>query len=161
MKKIMIVPAIAILAAISFMLYADAPSLGDGSVVYESKTDTAISTIDTVGTTTSQTLVTTRNMGERGWNYYLVNKTITGDNAANAELIIKILVYNTSGTLLSTHVIDTIIAAATQTFVLPFHTRCGGGANYTITLTGGGSNGAEVITNGFQIIKYRPVGWFK
>jgi hypothetical protein len=161
MKKILLVPALAILAAVSFMLYADAPSLGSGDVVYESRTDTAISTIDTVGTTTSQTIVTTRNLGERGWNYYLVNKTITGTNAANAELIIKILVYNTSGTLLSTHVIDTIVASTSQTFVLPFHTRCGGGANYTVTITGGGANGAEVITNGFQIIKYRPVGWFK
>lgn len=161
MKKIFVLPTLAILAAVSFMLYADAPSLGDGSVVFESRTDTSITTVDTVGTTTSQTLVTTRNMGERGWNYYLVNKTITGTNAANAELIISVLVYNSSGTLLSTHVIDTIVAAASQTFVLPFHTRCGGGATYTITLTGGAANGAEVITNGFQIIKYRPVGWFK
>lgn len=161
MKKILAVFSVMAVIGLAFVAYSDAPSLGSGDVVYESETDTAISTIDTVGTTTSQTLVTTRNMGKRGWNYYLVNKTITGTNAANAELIIKILVYNTSGTLLSTHVIDTIVAAASQTFVLPFHTRCGGGATYTITLTGGGANGAEVITNGFQIVKYRPVGWFK
>ena len=161
MKKILSVFSVLAVIGLAFFIYADAPSLGSGDVVYESRTDTSITTIDTVGTTTSQTIVTTRNLGERGWNYYLVNKTITGTNAANAELIIKILVYNTSGTLLSTHVIDTIVASTSQTFVLPFHTRCGGGANYTVTITGGGANGAEVITNGFQIIKYRPVGWFK
>jgi hypothetical protein len=152
MKKIFAI----IFAVCAMAVMADPPALQWGDYQLESKTDTSITTIDTVGLTTSQTLTSTRRLKEsdRGWNYVLVNKTITGANAANTELIIKILVYNSSGTLLATHVIDTIVGAASQTFHLPFHTRCIGD-NYSITLTGGGANGAEVITNGFQINMFR------
>lgn len=149
----------AAIIAISAMLavsYADPPTLQWGAYQLESKHDTVITTIDTVGTTTSQTLTSTRALKGRneGWNYVLVNKTITGANAANTELLVKVLCYNSSGTLLSTHLIDTIVGASSQTIFLPFHSRLVGD-NFSITLTGGAANGAEIITNGFQLNMFR------
>jgi hypothetical protein len=160
MNKLQIILAAVAFAAIGILLYADPPAITDVAS-FESRIDTVITTCDTVGTTTSQTLFSTRKIKNmRGYNYALVNKTITGTNAANAELIISVLCYNSSGTLLATHVIDTIEAAASQTFRIPFHYQCVGD-NYTIMLTGGAANGAEVITNGFTLFGYRTFDWNK
>jgi hypothetical protein len=156
MKKILI--AVFALLAFAGVSFADAPSLPDGATAYESEIDTNSTATVACNTTSAITIFSHRKMGQRGWNYVLVNKAITGVNAANAELIINILVYNSSGTLLSTHLIDTIVAASCQSFVLPFHKKCVG-YDYSITLTGGSGNGAAVNTTGFQVIKFRPTNW--
>lgn len=157
MKKIF---GFLLIAVCAVSVFSDPPAYTD-NVSFEAAIDSAITTCDTVGTTTSQTLMSSWSITqEKGWNYYLSSNTITGANAANAELIIKILAYKNTGTLLGTWVIDTIVGAAAQAFRLPFRYQIMGDY-FTLSLTGGAANGAEVITNGFNIVRYRPVNWNK
>lgn len=158
MKKIF---SLLFLSAIVSMVYAAHPAASD-NYVYDAKFDTVVTTIDTVGTTTTQDVVVKRRLPkERGWNYYIINKTITGANAANTELIVSVLCYNAAGTLLSTVVLDTIVGASSQAIILPINVGLVGD-RFTVKLTGGAANGAAVYTQGFQIVMYRPVqSWNK
>jgi hypothetical protein len=158
MKKIF---SLLFLSAIASIVYAAHPAASDNSV-YDAKFDTVVTTIDSVGTTTTQNIVVKRRLPkERGWNYYLINKTITGANASNTELIVSVLCYNAAGTLLSTVVIDTIVGAASQSIILPINVGLVGD-RFTVMLTGGGANGAAIYTQGFQLVMYRPIeSWNK
>ena len=153
MKKIL---AFLFFSAIVSAVFAAHPAASDNTV-YDAKFDTVVTTIDTVGTTTTQDVVVKRRLPkERGWNYYLINKTITGANAGNTELIVSVLCYNAAGTLLSTVVIDTIVGAASQSIILPINVGLVGD-RFTVKLTGGGANGAAIYTQGFQLVMYRPI----
>jgi hypothetical protein len=143
-------------SAIVSGVYAAHPAASD-YYVYDAKFDTTVTTIDTVGTTTTQNVVVKKRLPkERGWNYYLINNTITGANAANTELIVSVLCYNAAGTLLSTVVLDTIVGASSQSIILPINVGLVGD-RFTVKLTGGAANGSAVYTQGFQLVMYRPI----
>lgn len=154
MKKIFATLLVLVAAAASF---AGVPAATDQ--VFESKVDTAVTRVDTLVAVDSQTIVSLRTVREPGWNYCLVNKTITGGGSDSVACYIYLDSYNSSQTLLNRQLIDTLKTAYGSPIKIPLNLTTSA-AYFTIKAIGITSrNGGEVITNGWQLIKYRPVNY--
>lgn len=156
MKKIFAVLFILAAFAVSF---AGAPAATDQ--VFEFKIDTSITWLDTlVDGTDSSAVLTSWSPDERNWSYYLINKSFTGYSTDSVKINLYGYCYNSSGTLLNKQLIDSVVTADPKPIKIPLGLGMAG-TTYTLkalTFTGAGG---ETITNGWQLVKYRPVNYNK
>lgn len=156
MKKIVSIFAILSLAIAAL---GGVPAATDR--VFESKIDTSYTTKDTLVAVDSTTIVSLRTIKEPGWNYLLCNRTIGGTGSDSVCCYVYLDSYNSSQVLLNRQLIDTLKTSYCSPIKIPLNLLTNS-AYYTLKLVGVSSrNGGEVITNGFQIIKYRPVDYNK
>jgi hypothetical protein len=156
MKKILVSLFMLMAFSVSF---AGAPAATDE--VMEFKIDTSTTWLDTlVDGTDSSTLFLRWYPDEREYGYYLINKSFTGYSTDSVKIKIYAYCYNSSGTLLNKQVVDSIVTADSKPIKIPLGLGMAG-ATYTIkalTYTGAGG---QTITNGWQIVKYRPLNYNK
>lgn len=154
MKKIVSIFTVLSLAIVAF---GAVPAATDR--VFESKIDTSYTTKDTLVGVDSTTVVSLRAVKEPGWNYLLCNRSITGGGNDSVACYVYLDSYNSSQVVLNRQIIDTLKTAYCSPIKIPLNLLTNA-SYYTLKLIGITSrNGGEVITNGFQIIKYRPVDY--
>lgn len=156
MKKIF---AILLMLAAFAVSFAGAPAATD--LVMEYKIDTSITRLDTVGgATDSSTIISSWSPDERTWGYYIINKAFTGGSTDSVKINLYGYCYNSSGTLLNKQLVDSIVTADSKPIKIPLGLGMVG-TTYTLKALTFTAAGAEIITNGWQIVKYRPINYNK
>lgn len=154
MKKIV---SIFTVLALAIVALGGAPAATD--LVFESKIDTSYTTKDTLVGVDSTTVVTLRAVKEPGWNYTLCYRPIGGTGSDSVACYVYMDSYNSSQVILNRLLLDTVKTDYCTPVKIPLNLTTNA-AYFTLKLVGITSrNGSQVITNGFQIIKYRPVNY--
>lgn len=127
--------------------------------VFEAKIDTSVTWIDTLkDATDSSAILSSWSPKETEWIYYIINKPITGYSSDSVKFKIYGYSYNSSGTLLSKQLIDTLVSDDSKAIRIPINTTMKG-STYTIKALSYTGNGGQAITSGWQLVKYRPVNY--
>lgn len=125
--------------------------------VYVSQNMLDVTTKDTIVSSSDSQIVSSSFAPEAAYNYYLTNNVFTGASTDSVDLKIYAICYNSSGTVKAQILIDSITGALTKPILLPFNNGLFG-STFKIYAKGGAGVGGELITNGWQIWKQRPLG---
>jgi hypothetical protein len=125
--------------------------------VFEQKAEYASRTKDTLAASDSQTVYTKWTPGSNtGSFYYLVNNEITGTGSDSIRGFLYSDEYDYRDSLLGRILIDSLKTNLLSPMILPISNGLPGSKHTLKWITTTGS-GAQIITNGWNIIKCKPI----
>jgi hypothetical protein len=139
----------------SFSLSLAGPLVTSGSA-FEGKLETWRTNKDTLAGVDSQTLFTKWTPSEKGWNYYLSYSTITGGGSDSVLFDIWVDSYVNDSVLVCRNFVDSTKTAYSKSILLPIYDGIPG-TKFTIKVISRTGNGGVVITNGWQLNKFRLI----